>query len=165
MPCACQAPVPKYPETADWGPSLWTLLHGLGERAGQGIMAADEVREWQKFIKATGDMLPCDHCRAHYARFFAVNPPTQLNTVAVGMLRPWVRSWFYTLHNEVNVENKKPSFDFSLLAPTYAKVNFTEMYLRLEPIMKKAIQLSGVSLLKWTTWVHSFKMLRSILSV
>ena len=58
MPCACQIPVPQYPDTADWGPILWRILHGLAERAGKASLPADEIREWQKFIKLTGEMLP-----------------------------------------------------------------------------------------------------------
>lgn len=165
MPCACQIPVPQYPETADWGPIVWTILHGLAEKAGRAALPADEVREWQRLLKATADMLPCDKCRAHFSAFLKANPATALNTLPYNQLRIWIRSWFYTLHNEVNVETKKESFPFDKLAETYTKVNFQDLFWRLEPVMKKAIQLSGVSLLKWTTWVHSYKMMKSILSV
>ncbi len=165
MPCACMIPVPKYPETADWGPILWTLLHGLAEKAGQAALPADEIREWQKFLKATNDMLPCDKCRAHFSAFLKANPATQLQTIPYAQVKTWIRSWFYTLHNEINVENGKPEYPFAQLSIDYGLVNFQDWFWRLEPIIKKAIELSGVSLLKWTAWVHSFKMLRSILSV
>lgn len=167
MPCACQIPVPKYPETADWGPILWRILHGLAERAGRSSPAAtaDEIREWQKFIKVTGEMLPCDKCRAHYSAFFKANPPTALSTLPFTQFKIWVRSWFFTLHNEVNQETGKPFFAIEDLAPTYASVNFQDLFWQLEPIMKKAIQLNGVSLMKWTNWVHSYKMLKSVLGV
>ena len=165
MPCACLIPVPQYPDTADWGPILWTVLHGLAEKAGRAAMPPDEVREWQKLIKATALMLPCDKCRDHFGRFLKANPVEQLTTIPYKDIRIWVRSWFYTLHNEVNVEAGKPPFDFALLASTYASVAFQDLFWRLEPVIKRAIQLNGVSLMKWQAWVHSFRMMRSILAV
>ena len=165
MPCACTIPVPKYPETADWGPILWTILHGLAEKAQRAPLPSDEVREWQKFIKATGEMLPCDKCRTHFSNFLKANPVTQLNTIPYTNVKSWIRSWFFTLHNEINTENGKPLFLFTDLEKTYGNPNFQDLFWRLEPIIKKAIDLSGVPLFKWTAWVHSFKMLRSLLSV
>ncbi len=165
MPCACQIPIPQYPDTADWGPILWTLLHGLAEQAGKAALPADEIREWQKFLKVTGEMLPCDNCRSHYSAFLTANPQTQLSTIPYSDLKRWIRSWYFTLHNEINVENSKPVFEYSSLTSTYQSVNFTDLFYRLEPIIKKAIQMNGVSFLKWTAWTHSFKMLRSILGV
>lgn len=165
MPCACQVPVPQYPETADWGPILWTILHGLAEKSGAADLPADEIREWIKFIKSTGEMLPCDHCRAHYSAFFTANPPSQLSSIPYSDVKRWVRSWFFTLHNEVNADNHKPLFQYENLSSAYGSVSFTDNYQRLEPVIKRAIQLNGVSFLKWTSWVHSFKMLRSILAV
>lgn len=158
-------PVPKYPETADWGPILWAILHGLAEKAGRAALPADEVREWQKFLKATNEMLPCDKCRAHFSAFLKANPATALQTIPYAQVKTWIRSWFYTLHNEINVENGKPVYPLSQLVIDYEMVNFQDLFWRLEPIIKKAIELSGVPLLRWQAWVYSFKMLRSILSV
>ncbi len=158
-------PVPQYPETADWGPILWTLLHGLAEQAGKAPLPADEVRAWQTFFKATGDILPCEKCRAHYTAFLKANPATALSTIPYAQVKLWVRSWYFTLHNEINAETGKPQYPLAQLATDYALVNFQDGFWRLEPVMKRAIELSGVSLLKWTAWVHSFKMLRAVLAV
>lgn len=165
MPCACQVPIPKYPDTADWGPILWTILHGLAEKSGNSSIPIDEVRQWQKFIKLTGEMLPCDKCRVHYTAFSTVNPPTQLSTIPYKDLKRWTRSWYFTLHNEINQENNKPLFDYENLSTQYSNVDFNDLFFRLEPILKRAIELNGVSLLKWANWVHAFKMLKAILGV
>lgn len=166
MPCACQVPVPKYPDTADWGPILWTILHGLAERAGRAPLPEDERRSWQRLIKATGEMLPCDKCRAHYSAFLQANPVTQLDTLPFAQIKMWVRSWFYTLHNEVNVENNKEVFAYEDLEATYSiSLNFQDLFWRLEPILKRAIDLSGVPLLRWLNWVKEFKMLRAAMGV
>jgi len=160
MPCACLIPAPNYPETADWGPILWTILHGLAEKAGQGFIRDDEVREWQKLIKITGEVLPCDQCKTHYQSFLKINPfpvdKSQVNT--------WVKTWFWNLHNEVNVSKGLETFPFTQLS-VYSNVNFTDLLHRLNPVIKKAIELSGVPYMKWTAWISSFKMLRSILAV
>ena len=163
MPCACQIPVPNYPDTADWGPILWKILHGLAEKAGQGIIKSDEIREWQKFIKVTGDMLPCDICRAHYQAFLKANPSSQLTNLNPIQTNTWVKSFFWNLHNQVNLSRGLPIFlyeDLSIQSP-----DFTDLLFQLTPIIKKAILLSGVPYMTWTAWVNSFKMLRSILAV
>ena len=164
MPCACQIPVPNYPETADWGPILWKILHGLAERAGQGIIKADEIREWQKFIKVTGDMLPCDICRGHYATFLKANPTSQLTSLTPTQTNTWVKSFFWNLHNQVNSSRGLPIYPYADLS-IYSTVNFTDLLYQLTPVIKKAITLSGVPYMTWTAWVNSFKMLRSILAV
>jgi len=101
MPCACQTPVPNYPETADWGPILWKILHGLAEKSGQGIIKGDEIREWLKFIKVTGDMLPCEICRGHYQTFLR-NNSLQITNLEPTQLNIWIKSFFWNLHNQVN---------------------------------------------------------------
>ena len=163
MPCSCQIPVPNYPDNAEWGPILWNILHGMAERAGRAVLPADEVREWQKLIKLTGDILPCDKCRDHYAAYLRSHPVSHFSKIPYSNLKTSVKTFFWELHNEVNTQNGKPIFLYDDLS-RYEKVNLQDLFWRIDPIMKKAIQLSGVSLLKWTAWVHSFKMMRSILS-
>lgn len=164
MPCACQIPVPSYPETADWGPIMWKILHGFAEKSGQGIIKGDEIREWQKFIKITGEVLPCDICRAHYQTFLKANPTTQLINLSPTQTNTWVKSWFWNLHNQVNSSRGLPIYQYADL-DVYANVNLTDLLYQLTPVVKKAILLSGVPYMKWTAWVSSFKMLRSVLAI
>jgi hypothetical protein len=161
MPCSCQIPVPHYPDNAEWGPILWSILHGLAERAGTGINRADEIREWQRLLKVTGEMLPCDRCREHYKQYSQQNPTSSFNTSP--NLNTSVKTWLWNLHNEVNKEYGKPEYPYEDLTPTYKSVNLQDLFWRLDPVIKKSIQLNGISLMKWTTWIHSFKMMRSIL--
>jgi hypothetical protein len=165
MPCSCQVPVPQYPETAHWGPILWQILHGLAERAERSFDMSDEVREWQRFIRATGDMLPCDICRAHYKEYISKHPLTQLTIQGKGQIKPWVKNWFWDLHNEINTGTGRPVFPYNDLELTYSNIDLTDQLYRLTPIVKKAIDLSGVPYLKWTMWIARFKMLRSINSL
>jgi len=164
MPCACQIPVPSYPDTADWGPILWTILHGMAEKSGKSIINADEVREWQKFIRLTGEMLPCDICRQHYIAYFKENPTSILSTIPFTQLHETIKKWFWTLHNDVNIRNNKPIFTYDDLETRYGSVDLTDQLYRLTPVIKTAIQLSGVPYMKWTAWISSFKMLRANLA-
>ena len=165
MPCACLIPVPNYPDTADWGPILWNILHGLAQKAGRGFLLVDEVREWQRFIKLTGEMLPCDICRGHYQKYLKENPATVLTGYSVTQINTWVKNFFWNLHNNVNVSKNLPIFPYADLDTTYGSVDLTDQLYRLNPVIKTAIQLSGVPYMKWTMWVSSFKMLRSIMAV
>jgi len=164
MPCACLIPVPAYPETSDWGPILWTILHGIAEQSQKSILPLDELREWPKFLKLTGDILPCDKCRAHYQRYLHSHPftPTQQT---YGTLKEWIKRWFFNLHNEINTENGKPIFLYEDLETTYKNVDFRDMIWRLEPVMKKAIQLNGIGIFKWRNWLNSLIMLRASLAI
>jgi hypothetical protein len=163
MPCACQVPVPDYPATADWGPILWNILHGFAERTGRSINKADEVREWQKFIKATSEVLPCDICREHFKRYQVINPFTHITQVPSTDVRTWVKTWLLNIHNEINAGTNKPIFSYADLEAKYIGIDLADQLYRLTPIIKNAISLSGVPYMKWTAWVASFKMMRSIL--
>lgn len=107
-------------------------------------------------------MLPCDLCRNHFKEYSQHYPLTQLTTLSKGQVKPWVKKWFWHLHNEINTGTGKPVFPYDDLESTYSTVDLTDQLYRLTPIVKKAIDLSGVPYLKWTMWVASFKMLRSI---
>ena len=108
MPCACLIPIPDYPDNADWGPIMWKILHGLADKAGQGIIKGDEIREWQKFIKITGEVLPCDICRTHYQTFLKANPTTELTTLPLAQTNTWIKTWFWNLHNEITTAKGHP---------------------------------------------------------
>jgi len=165
MPCACRVPTPDYPANAAWGPILWSILHGLAERAGSGSIPADEVREWIRFLKETGDMLPCDECRAHYVRYSQQNPFTQFAKIPYTMLKGAVKTWLWQLHADIRTEYGKDVLPYDDLTATYGKVNFQDLFWRLEPVIKKTIELKGYGLTRWTNWIKSFKMLRATLGV
>ena len=168
MPCACRVPVPDYPANAAWGPIFWQILHGLAEKAGQGAnfgSGPDEVREWQRFLKATGDALPCDECRLHYQRYTALNPIAHFSEVPYSSLKTAVKTWLWQLHNDIREEYGHPLLPYEQLTPLYGSINLQDAFWRLEPVMKSAISIKGMGLMKWQAWVKSFKMLRAILGV
>jgi hypothetical protein len=165
MPCACQVPVPDYPSNAEWGPILWKILHGLAEKAQQASIPTDEVREWQRFIKLTGEMLPCDICSAHFVRYTAQHPLKHFSVVPYTSLKTAIKTWFWQLHTDIRTEYGKDVLPYEELATTYVNLDFRDLLWRLEPIIKETINIKGIGLMKWTAWVSSFKMLKANLGV
>jgi len=167
MPCSCQVPIPDYPANAAWGPILWQILHGFAERAGQGSAfgAGDEAREWQKFIKATGEMLPCEECRDHFVKYTSSNPLTQFTEIPSSLLKTKVKSWFWQIHTDIVTEYNKEVLPYEQLESVYSKVNLQDLYWRLEPVIKQAINVKGMGIMKWMNWKKEFTMLKAILGI
>ena len=167
MPCACRKPIENYPENAAWGPLVWTILHGLAELSGKqvsSILQDDEKRLWVVLLKGITHMLPCDQCRDHYAMWIAKYPVDILLTIAYSDVGEWIRRWLFDLHNDVNMRTSKPVFLYENLV-MYKGVGITATWRRLEPVMKLAIQLNGISLLPWKKWLATVRSLQGIYGV
>jgi hypothetical protein len=67
-----------------------------------------------------------------------------MNTIPYGDIKPFVRNWFWALHENVNQRLGKPSFPFDQLTPTYGKVNINYNFQLVEMIEKRAIQQGGL---------------------
>lgn len=160
MPCKCRAPVKDYPDSVDWGPILWKMLHGLAEKYGTSKIYQDELNLWKKLFPLTGDIIPCDICRAHYKEYSAANPV--ILTGPSSQVATTIQTWLWSLHNEINSENGKPTFLFSDLHQTYGSIDLGDMFHQLDPIMKKAIEPNGVGFLKWKSWSIVYKTLVSL---
>jgi hypothetical protein len=161
MPCACKKDIPDYPGTEEWGPLMWKLLHGLAEKVGTSRDPAEEMREWKRFLMLTTDVIPCDVCKKHYKEVLADRPVTGILKMDGPTASTFIRTWLWTLHNEINVENGKPELPFTDLVTLYSDVNFRDMFWRLEPVMKLASVKSGVGFISWLKWSASGKMLAS----
>lgn len=166
MSCACQVPGPAYPENKEWGPFVWSILHGLGERVGKVVsplFETDERRAWIVFLQTTGGMLPCDQCRDHYKVWIQENPVSSIQTLPYGELKGFISTWLWNLHHSVNVRlgrTEEPSL--ADLPTLYAKVNFGQQYKLVELIEKRAIQQMGVSFNAWLIWAKHFRTLMGV---
>ncbi len=165
MPCACKVPAETYPENAEWGPLFWKVLHGLAELSGRStdaILQGDEVRTWIQVLTQMKHCLPCDVCREHYGRWLTAHPVDGLLKMPYKDTRLWIQQYLFDLHNEINEGNDKPTFAFSDLAATYKEINISALWRALEPVMKKAITLNGISLLPWKKWLGYVRTLQGI---
>lgn len=85
-----------------WGPFAWTTLHywtlGYPE-----VATADEQQRYATFVRAFGQTLPCQSCRAHFAGVLKEFPPEQYMRTREDFIR-----WGMEAHNMVNRRlNKK----------------------------------------------------------
>lgn len=168
MPCACRAPAENYPENAEWGPLFWKILHGLAELSGKQIYAVlqdDERRAWVNVLTHLQPTLPCDFCRNHYKEWLAEHPPSILLKLNYSEIRVWIRNYLWSLHNRINEGNDKPIFPESQLEETYRNTSIKPLWDALEPVMRKAIRLSGITLLPWKKWMGYVRILQGIYGV
>ena len=164
MPCACNKPQPDYPETDNWGPVLWAVLHALANRSGKvstPLFRDDERRQWIKLINDLPKIIPCPNCREHAEVWILLNPSTAIKTLSDADLHEWLVNWVYNFHESVNARTGKPSFNKDLLPSVYGPVSIAGALARLKPFIETAIRLSGITLLPWTKWLGNVIMLNS----
>lgn len=161
MPCACKVPAVEYPETAEWGPITWQILHGLAELSGRssGPLQIDEIRAWLALIESIEKMIPCEICRAHYKSYLVNNPVKGWLKEPLN-IRDNVRKWLWNLHNEINEGSDKPVFAFDDLV-SYSEVDIRTKLAQLAAPIKRAMAHSGVKLLHWLAFERSVKTLLS----
>ena len=163
MPCSCIVDKPAYPQNEEWGSILWWILHTMAERAGKqgsSLQVQDEKRAWPLYQKALGDIIPCPYCREHYKEWVLANPFVLPESYSEW--NGYTRAWFWTLHEDINKRLSKPSFPFEDLSKTYNIPSaLTYKFTQLDMLEQRAIQMGGVSLLKWNEWKKQFRMLRS----
>ena len=164
MPCSCQKPQPDYPETDNWGPVLWAILHALAEHSTRIVTPSyrdDERRQWINIINGLPKIIPCPKCREHAEAWILLHPVTPIKTMSDIDLHEWLVNWFYTFHESVNQRTGKPSFDRNWLSYTYGSVSIPGALNRLKGLIETAIQLSGLTLLPWQKWSGQVKILNS----
>jgi hypothetical protein len=78
-----------------------------------------------------------------------------------GLTNIWICNYLWSLHNTINEGNNKPIFAFDQLI-VYKGVDIKQAWKALEPLMKKAITLNGVSLFHWKKWLGYIRMLQGL---
>ena len=165
MVCGCRVPLEQYPENAEWGPLFWKLLHGLAEYAGKQkspLLQNDERRLWLSLLTELQRCLPCDICRGHYTERLKEFPIDGILTMPYAEFGHWVRHHLWQLHNIINEGNDKPLFTWEQLTLEYKGINITEQWKRLEPVVKKAIQLNGITLVPWRKFLGFVRGLQGL---
>jgi hypothetical protein len=173
MPCACQKNrKPELPADTEWGPLLWTLLHGLAERSGHISnvnQRKDEIIAWTKMMAVLHYGIPCEECKAHYTAYLQSNPFPALSTLPYDTMGAAIREWLWRLHDNVNaskVVGDEPLFDESLyleevgvtttqtvtvdcLHDLYGSVNLHKYFIGYKNIISQYLKTPLISLLKW----------------
>lgn len=165
MPCSCLIPMPDFPTNCEWGPILWRILHGLAEHYGKlmyPLFLKEEENAWPKFIEQTQYILPCKECREHYKDYYLKNKPFILKNLSSEQKGVWIKNYFFNLHNEVNIRNDKPLFEYSNLHNTYKNINYTFEIKHFEKLLKVVFQYNEVSLVSWLNWIKTFRTIANI---
>lgn len=147
MPCACQLPPEVYPDASEWGPLLWSVLHFVGERAGTTafpLYYEDERRSLISFFKAVGKTIPCPSCKDHYESYLKEHrADIDLKDMPYASIGPYVKRWFWELHNWVNESYGKPLFDYDQLTPAYRSIPIRQVLRTLDTPLTRAIRVRG----------------------
>lgn len=165
MPCPCNLPPEIYPDAAEWGPLLWTLLHGLAEHVGQlitPVYAEEERHAWISFFKLTSEIIPCHVCKEHFRIYLKEHPVDALKKMPINHLRGYIRHWFWEVHEWVNMTLSKPSFPEADLEGAYSKVKLRNILTSLDVPMNRAIRLTGNNIKKYGDWKGKYNSLLSI---
>ena len=169
MPCPCNLPHEIYPEASEWGPLLWTLLHGLAEKSGRPtspMFLEDERRAWLHFFKETSDIIPCHICKEHFRLYLKEHPIDELKHLQIESMHEWIRSWFWEVHEWVNSTLKKPPFPKDGLNAAYGgSLPLRTIIHRLDAPMRLAIILSGNQYKKFKEWKSRYLIILSILGL
>lgn len=88
--------------TKVWGPAGWLFLHCVSFGYPHNIDInkkedLEKVKNYKKFFKLIGKILPCKYCRDSYLEFIKENPIDPHLTS-----RKELTKWFYDIHNKVN---------------------------------------------------------------
>lgn len=169
MPCACMLPFENAPDATVWGPILWSILHGIGERVGSiptPLFDPDERRGLNKLMKTTAKMIPCPSCKEHYEVYLKEHPVDEpLKSLPSSELRAYVRGWYWELHNWVNESNKKPLFLLDDVRPMYKDTPIRTKLQELKVPMMKAIQIRGAQMLGYQEFQNAVSTLLSLYGV
>jgi hypothetical protein len=108
------------PQTAEWGPALWGLLHMLGEKSGRGsgvmrqmgrgpaqLCHSEERRVWATLFAALRTSLPCPLCKQHYVDYVRTNPPDAFLRIPGPEWATALRQWLWTFHNAVRTRKEQ----------------------------------------------------------
>lgn len=93
------------PQTHQWGPELWNLLHSSAERIGtpsSRLQQHEELRLWNGLLSSLQYSLPCPLCKRHYTEFYQSHSLPSIT-------KEHVRQWLFDLHCQVNTRTNKPN--------------------------------------------------------
>lgn len=169
MPCACQLPPEIYPDAMEWGPILWSILHGLAEKVGSTsfpLYEGDERRALIRVFNSLVKVIPCPSCKEHYEVYLKEHPVDKIVlTIPYTDLKNYVKTWFWELHNWVNESIGNPIFSFADLTPTYSSVPLRQRMRMLDVPISKAIRIRSGQLLGYKEFVKQVTILFSIYGI
>ena len=148
MPCSkcTRRSQVERPNADQWGPLLWTLLHGLSLK--RAVLDSFKLRtlkvKWKQLFELLPNIVPCSECKEHLEAYIKVANPNTINS------QEDFSDWFYLLHEAVNKQLGKPSFDKANLQAMYSTTDLRSTYYKYDKLMEPAVQSGDASLLSWS---------------
>ena len=94
------APGKRVVDIRRWGPAMWDVLYAIAF-AYPAAPSQTEKEAATAYFSSLQHILPCNHCRDHFAAFVAHNP------IAVDSSED-LSNWVLRLNNDVNARTGKP---------------------------------------------------------
>ena len=166
MPCACLLPPELYPDASEWGPLLWTVLHGIAEKVGSTPFPQyqnDERHALTKMIKLLEKVIPCPSCKEHYEVYLREHPVEKhIKELSPMQLREYIKTWFCELHNWVNESLGRPLFAYADLKEAYGRTPIAKTMKALDVPMRRAIRVRSGQLIAYLDFVKQVNTLLSM---
>jgi len=163
MPCACKKLAIPVPQPEQWGPIMWSVLHGLAERSGRltsDLQKDDERRAWDLLFKTLEKSIPCDHCRKHYGSWYTARKPSLPEDYT--QFHEYVRKWLYDLHEDVNQRTKKTPFPYEKMEETYKNLKMQNLINQLRLLVKTNVIGGSVPIMAWTSFINCVLKIKSV---
>ena len=152
----------------EWGAGAWALLHGIAERVGNHsnhLLIQDERNELKLTLRHFGALLPCLKCQKHYKEWIHKHPPDEWINGPFGTdLQDSMRSWLYSLHENVNQSREVVSgISLESLKDLYKGVNLREHANDLKGMYHRGLLIRSITAETWkVAWKHLDMLLRII---
>jgi hypothetical protein len=95
--------------TAQWGPTIWKLLHIAASRIGCGvdIIDTDSANAFYFVINRLNEVLPCAECKSHTKAYISSHK-FDPRTLTGFELRLYIEQWLLDFHNAVRSRKGQP---------------------------------------------------------
>jgi hypothetical protein len=120
-----------FPNTKEWGPQLWFILHTFAEQLGkirdpkQKLLEYEEAIHIELLLKNIYKILPCNTCKKHAKEFILANP-IKWNKMRGDELKNAVREWLWRFHNcATTTEAATAKIDLEMLPAIYKNDSMT----------------------------------------
>jgi len=163
MPCKCMNRTENVPQNIEWGPIFWKMMHALAERVGTTPLPGlqgDELRSWKIILATLPKVIACQDCKIHLTAYITNNPVNIPDKYSE--LREYIRTYLYSLHEDVNRRLQKPSFNKNDLTKIYKGENLKQIFDVVNVIVRRSILATAIPILSWTNWSSQIRTLIGI---
>ena len=147
---------------AQWGPSLWKVIHTLAEQSGC-AEHEEESLAWWNMIRLLPRIMPCLRCSLHFQEWISTHNVHGILEKQGAEKREGLRRWFFDCHNRVNAQNNKAHLEVEKLSELYSQTNLNEVLKSLFEIFRQAQEKNIIQFTDVFRWKCAIATLRRLL--